>query len=159
MSGKGTQGSTDVKQKNVLNAPLHKHSANQSSSLPATVRGGTCTPSHPIAALLTASFLDFSARQGTDLRTSGIEPGARLCMQTASWKSAVDKRIDDVPRVKLESTHEGALEGVGLDVLKRYAAGPDRGREDRVVWPKDTEGGTEGLVREHHEIGGKEPRA
>lgn len=71
----------------------------------------------------------------------------------------MDKNIEDVPKVKLESTHEGALKSVELDVLKKYAADADRGQKDRVVWPKDTEKGTEGLVKEHHEIGGKEPRA
>ena len=62
-----------------------------------------------------------------------------------------------MPRVKLEATHHHALDVVGLDVLKRYAAEQDNDRaESRVVVPKE---GVEGVAKVSQEIGGKEPRA
>lgn len=101
--------------------------------------------------------MDWSQKQGTDLRKSGIKEGARLCGYVSTWKAAVDAGIDDVPRVKLEATHHHALDIVGLDVLKKYAAEQDNQRpESRVVLPKD---GNQGIARESKEIGGKEPRA
>jgi hypothetical protein len=114
-----------------------------------------CTSSSPLALLLTTSFLDFSASQGSDLR--GSPAGARICADAKLWKRAVDKGIEDVPRVKLEGTHEAALESVGIDVLKKYAAGQDNGGAERRVAKPGQD--SRGIVRESQEIGGKEPRA
>ncbi|KAF2846712.1 hypothetical protein T440DRAFT_540772 [Plenodomus tracheiphilus IPT5] len=150
MSGKNEQGSMDVTQKNVLKAPLHKLSSPSSTSktLPSTLHPGLCTPNNPIAAILTAAFLDFA-----DLRKSGVSAGDRFCISAAMWKGAVDKSIKDVPRVKLECTHEKALEMVGLDVLRKWGAEPD------VEKKVERAGDKGGLARESGEIGGKEPRA
>ncbi|KAH9861710.1 hypothetical protein J1614_011463 [Plenodomus biglobosus] len=149
MSGKNQQGLTDVKQHNVLQAPLHKHSSGPTpKSLPSSLHIGLCNPSNPIAATLTAAFLDFA-----DLRNSGVNPGDRFCISASTWKAAVDKGIKEVPRVKLECTHEKALDTVGIDVLKKWRADPDI--EKKVERPGD-EGG---LARESREIGGEEPRA
>jgi hypothetical protein len=65
----------------------------------------------------------------------------------------------DVPRVKLESTHQGALEKVGLDVLKKWAAKADI--DNKTILPEGNKGkeGKEGFVRESGKIGGKEPKA
>ncbi|CAO2654036.1 Nn.00g107690.m01.CDS01 [Neocucurbitaria sp. VM-36] len=157
MSMKNEQGSMDVTQKNVLNAPLHKHSSESTAprNLPSSLHAGMCTSTHPIAATLTSSFLDFSASNGTDLRKSGVGSGSRFCISASQWKSAIDKGIEEVPRVKLESTHQGALESVGLEVLKKWAAEADNGK-GRVVRPGE---GGERWARESGEIGGKEPRA
>lgn len=57
-------------------------------------------------------------------------------------------------QVKLEACHEGALEGVGIEELKR-CAGRDNGGE--VVWPGDSRSG--GVAKRSGEIGGKEPKA
>lgn len=65
-----------------------------------------------------------------------------------------DKGGKDVPEVKLESSHIEALKSVGLDTLKRYAAGQDHESNSGAVRP-----GEKGWVRESGEIGGKEPRA
>ncbi|KAJ4374860.1 hypothetical protein N0V83_001938 [Neocucurbitaria cava] len=136
---KNEQGAIDVKQKNVFSAPLYKHSSERTapSSLPSTLHAGTCTASHPIAATLTSSFLDFCASNSddTDIRTSttgAVGPGSRYCIDASTWKKAVDKGIEEVPRVKLESTHEAALKSVGLDVLKKWTAEPD-GRNGNAV--------------------------
>lgn len=116
-----------------------------------------CSSEMPLALSLTSSFLDWSQKQGTDLRKSGIKEGARLCTYVSTWKAAVDKGIDDVPKVKLEATHHHALDSVSLDVLKKYAAEQDNRRaESRVVLPKE---GKQSIARESKEIGGKEPRA
>ncbi|KAF1828710.1 hypothetical protein BDW02DRAFT_511622, partial [Decorospora gaudefroyi] len=136
----------------VLNAPLHKHSTDAPSPSPA-LHAGMCTPTNPIAAILTTAFLDFCASTDTDLRKSGVEPGQRFCLEASAWKRAADQG-GDMPRVKLESTHGSALEKVDLGLLKSWAAPRENG--ERVVWPKE---GGEGWVRESGGIGGVEPRA
>jgi hypothetical protein len=75
-------------------------------------------------------------------------------VEAAQWKSAVDKGGAEVPRVKLECTHVGALETVDLGTLKKFAAGQDvRGG---VEWTSDKRSGA---VKKSGEIGGKEPKA
>lgn len=111
-----------------------------------------CTAQSPLALLLTTSFLDFSAKQGTDLRST---PGARICADAKLWKQAIDKGVADVPRVKLEGTHEAALQSVGIEVLKKYAAEQDAGKGRVAKVGEDSRG----IVKESSEIGGKEPRA
>jgi hypothetical protein len=111
----------------------------------------------PLAVSLTSAFLDWSQTQGTDLRKSGIKEGARLCTYVNTWKAAVDSGVKDIPRIKLEATHHHALDMVGMDVLKKYAADQDNRRaESRVVMPKE---GKQSIARESNEIGGKEPKA
>ncbi|KAL7770696.1 hypothetical protein CFE70_000634 [Pyrenophora teres f. teres 0-1] len=129
MSGKNMQGMMDVKQKNVLDAPLHKHSSEASapSSLPPSIHAGICTDRNPIAAILTNSFLDFASSNGTDLRKAGVGPDQRYCLDASTWKKAADKG-GEVPRVKLEATHKGALDKVELETLKKWAAGQDKDR-------------------------------
>ena len=182
---KNEQGSMDVKQKNgtpvksqisnlkkflpppeistdkrpqVLQAPLHKHSAESTSAsnLPSTLHAGFCNSTNPIAAILTSSFLDFSASQGTDLRKAGVKEGAKYCVDVKSWKAQADKDGQDVPRVILESTHVDALKSVDLQLLKKFAAEQERQAVHGAARPSD---GTKGWVRESSEIGGKEPRA
>ncbi|KAI8938192.1 hypothetical protein NX059_005856 [Plenodomus lindquistii] len=150
MSGKNEQGVMDVTQKNVFQKPLHKLSSPSSvpKSLPSSLQAGMCNPSNPIAATLTAAFLDFA-----DLRKSGVNSGDRFCISAATWKGAVDKGIKEVPRVKLECTHEKALDTVGIDVLQKWKADADN--EKKV----ERAGDAGGLARESGEIGGKEPRA
>jgi hypothetical protein len=117
-----------------------------------------CTSSTPIAAVLTDAFLDFTASTGTDLRKAGVGPGQRFCVDASTWKKVADKG-NDVPRVKLESTHQGALESVGLDTLKKWAQKADI--DNKTILPKGDQGseGKEGGVREARSIGGKEPKA
>jgi uncharacterized protein (DUF2237 family) len=113
-----------------------------------------CTSKNPIAAILTNAFLDFSSSNGTDLRKAGVGPGQRFCLEASTWKSAADKGIKEVPRVKLESTHEGALKSVDLNTLKRWAA--EQENQGKVVRPGESK---ESFARESSEIGGKEPKA
>lgn len=113
-----------------------------------------CTSRNPIAAILTNAFLDFSASSGTDLRKAGVGPDQRFCLDASLWKSALDKGIKDVPKVKLESSHEAALKSVAIDVLRGNAAGRDV--DDKTVRPGENK---ESWARDSKEIGGKEPRA
>lgn len=147
MSSKNEQGGMDVKQKNgtpvlphcyypysqntVFNAPLHKHSSESSApkNLPSSLHAGYCTAANPIGAQLTSAFI----------RASGLKDvsaGQRFCVSAASWKKVADKG-EDVPGVTLASSHVGALDSVGLDVLKkwevrdhRYVVGGRKGGEE-----------------------------
>ncbi|KAF1915878.1 hypothetical protein BDU57DRAFT_556235 [Ampelomyces quisqualis] len=157
MSGKNEQGSMDVKQKNVLHAPLHKLSSPIStpSNLPSSLHAGFCTSTNPIAAALTSAFIDtLSSTTSTDLRKAGVGPGQRFCLEASAWKQIADKGGEGVPRVKLESSHVEALESVELDVLKRWEASRDNDSKHGAERP-----GPGNWVRESGEIGGKEPRA
>lgn len=73
-----------------------------------------------------------------------------------SWKSLAEKGGEDVPKVKLESSHVEALKSVDLGLLKKFAAEQERQGLHGATRPDD---GTKGWVRESKEIGGKEPRA
>ena len=112
-----------------------------------------CNTANPIAAELTNAFIDSLASNGTDLRKAGVGPGQRYCVEANAWKSAADKG-GDVPRVKLESSHESALKSVDLDTLRKYEAGRDNASVHGAERP-----GAGKWVREGKEIGGKEPRA
>ncbi|KAH3919799.1 hypothetical protein HBI56_031220 [Parastagonospora nodorum] len=148
MSSKNEQGGMDVKQKNVFNAPLHKHSSESSApkSLPSSLHAGYCTAANPIGAQLTSAFI----------RASGLKDvsaGQRFCVSAASWKKVADKG-EDVPGVTLASSHVGALDSVGLDVLKKWEV-----RDHSHQHGAARAGDGNGFVRESGEIGGKEPRA
>lgn len=112
-----------------------------------------CTASNSIAAELTNAFIDSLASNGTDLRKAGVGPGQRFCVDASSWKRAVDKG-NDVPRVKLESSHESALSSVDLETLRKYEAERDNASVHGAERP-----GAGKWVMEAQEIGGKEPRA
>lgn len=140
----------------VFNAPLHQHSK-PNRTIVTGYSSGMCSSEMPLALNLTSSFLDWSQQQGTDLRKSGIQEGARLCGYVNTWKAAVDAGIEDIPKVKLEATHHHALDIVKMDLLKKYAAEQDNRRaESRVVLPKE---GKQSIARESDQIGGAEPKA
>lgn len=142
----------------VFSKPLHQHSHPSSavSSLPSNLHAGSCNADNPIAANLSAAFLDFSAKHlSLDLRKSGIKENDRYCIDIKTWQNVVAGGDDAaIPRVKLENTHEAALKSVGLDELKKWKAEQDN--ERGVEWTKDKRSG---VVKESQEIGGKEPRA
>lgn len=81
---------------------------------------------HVVCAVMTAEFLAFSASQGNDLSAPriqagfpGLRPGDRWCLCAERWREALEAGW--APPVRLESTHETALEFVDLDDLKRHA--------------------------------------
>mgnify|MGYP001016382485 CR=1 FL=1 len=95
-------------------------------------RDGSCTTgpqdvgSHTICAVVTADFLAHQRSIGNDLSTPapqygfpGLVPGDRWCVTARNWLRA---EADGVAApVVLASTHERALEIVGLDILQRHA--------------------------------------
>ena len=108
-----------------------------SSALPSDFKAGFCDEKSPIAAQLTQSFLDFTSKNGLNLKQMGIRPGQKWCLKVDHWKEAADRDAggDGVPRISLESTHKAALDKVGLDLLKKYAGELGSSRY-QYNWPK-----------------------
>ena len=89
----------------------------------------TCTEdrgSHTVCALMTAEFLAFSKYVGNDLSTphpefgfAGLKPGDQWCLCAARFLQAHDEGC--APQVRLEATHERALDIVPLNILQQYA--------------------------------------
>ncbi|WP_212524803.1 DUF2237 domain-containing protein [Actibacterium sp. MT2.3-13A] len=84
--------------------------------------------SHTVCAVMTAEFLAYSKYVGNDLSTprpefgfAGLKPGDRWCLCAGRFLQAHDEGC--APEVRLEATHEAALEIVPLAVLKAHAAG------------------------------------
>jgi uncharacterized protein (DUF2237 family) len=82
--------------------------------------------SHTICAVMTREFLDHQRSIGNDLSTPmpqfhfpGLVPGDRWCVTARNWLRA---HLDGVAApVVLASTHEGALEIVPIEALRRHA--------------------------------------
>jgi uncharacterized protein (DUF2237 family) len=81
--------------------------------------------SHPNPGILTNEFLDFSAARGNDLRSAGLTDGCKWCLCVNRWREAFEARTGDsdkkVPKIVLKATNERALEGVGMEDLKKFA--------------------------------------
>lgn len=94
-------------------------------------RNGSCDTgpedggSHTVCAKLTEEFLAFSKAMGNDLSTPmpqfgfpGLKPGDCWCLCAGRWREAYMAGM--APDVRLESTHEAALEHVPLEELKAH---------------------------------------
>jgi len=114
---------------NVLGQPLQVCSI---EPLTGFFRSGSCETcdedfgSHTVCARLTAEFLDFSKSRGNDLSTPrpefefpGLKPGDYWCLCAARWQEALEAGA--APRVRLQSTHQRALEVCALDDLKAHS--------------------------------------
>jgi len=82
--------------------------------------------SHTVCVELTAEFLAYSKQVGNDLSTPhpefnfpGLNPGDRWCLCAPRWQQAFDAGC--APRVRLLSTHRGALEFADFAALKAHA--------------------------------------
>lgn len=95
-------------------------------------RDGCCntgpddTGSHVVCARVTRAFLEFSASRGNDLMTprmgfSGLKDGDGWCLCAHRWAEALQAGV--APPVRLEATHEKALEIVSLADLETHALG------------------------------------
>ena len=95
-------------------------------------RDGSCRTndadqgSHTICAVMTAEFLDHQRSIGNDLTTPmpeyrfpGLEPGDRWCVTAPNWLRAASDGV--AAPVVLASTHQRALEGVPLELLREHA--------------------------------------
>ena len=67
-------------------------------------------------------------------------------------KGSSDKG-DIVPKVHLHATNEKALDVVGLEDLKKFAAEPEAGNASNV--PQSRKGGMEGAIKERSDLAGK----
>lgn len=81
---------------------------------------------HVVCAIVTQEFLDYTLSKGNDLSTPrpefdfpGLKPGDGWCLCVSRWKEAYDAGC--APSVKLDATHEKALDFVSLQALKAHA--------------------------------------
>lgn len=77
---------------------------------------------HVVCAIMTEEFLTFTKSRGNDLTTPrpeyqfpGLKPGDGWCLCALRWKEAWDAGF--APLVKLEATHEKALEYLPFEAL------------------------------------------
>ena len=82
--------------------------------------------SHTVCCQVTAPFLAFSQLRGNDLSTPaphfnfpGLKPGDHWCLCASRWLEAYNAGA--APMVRLEATHERALEIVSLEQLLEFA--------------------------------------
>jgi uncharacterized protein (DUF2237 family) len=114
--------------RNVLGGPLRACSFDP---LTGYFRDGYCRTDlsdrgvHVVAAIVTDSFLSFTASRGNDLRTPhppsfpGLKHGDRWCLCALRWREAYEAGV--APPVDLEASNEAALRYVSLEMLKEHA--------------------------------------
>lgn len=81
------------------------------------------------SATVTNEFLDFSASRGNNLRSIGLTGGCKWCLCAGRWKEALEfSRSEEgkgkprvVPKVKLDATHERALDVLKMEDLKAFS--------------------------------------
>jgi uncharacterized protein len=113
---------------NVLGTPLEVCCT---QPLTGFYRDGVCRTgaddrgTHVVCARVTAAFLEFSRAHGNDLvtprpefRFPGLKPGDCWCLCVLRWREALLSGV--APPVRLERTHETALEFVNLADLKAH---------------------------------------
>ncbi|KAK8062905.1 hypothetical protein PG997_015002 [Apiospora hydei] len=83
---------------------------------------------HGVAGIVTDEFLDYSAKQGNDLRAgAGLRGGCRWCLCTARWFEALEAYRNSelgpngVPRVDLDATEDSVLKKIPLETLQNFA--------------------------------------
>lgn len=115
---------------NVLGGPLEVCSA---APVTGFFRNGCCdtgpmdSGQHTVCATMTAEFLALSKYLGNDLSTprpeygfQGLKPGDQWCLCAARFLQAHHEGA--APRVRLQATHQRALDVVPLAVLQENAA-------------------------------------
>ena len=115
--------------RNVLGTPLLTCSMNP---LTGWYRDGCCNTderdrgSHTICCTVTDAFLSFLRASGNDLITPapqfgfpGLKGGDSWCVCAASWREAYEQGF--ACPVRLEATHERALDIVPLEMLLEHA--------------------------------------
>ena len=77
---------------------------------------------HVVCAEMTKEFLDYTKSKGNDLSTPnpiydfpGLKPGDCWCLCALRWKEAFEAGV--APNVKLEATHDKALEYLTMNQL------------------------------------------
>ncbi|MBY6116844.1 DUF2237 domain-containing protein [Mameliella alba] len=115
---------------NVLGGPLESCSQDPVTGFFRDGHCNTCAEdqgSHTVCAVMTAEFLAYSKYVGNDLSTprpefrfAGLNAGDRWCLCAARFLQAHDEGC--APQVKLESTHQAALDIVPLTILEQHRA-------------------------------------
>ncbi len=121
-----------TKQKNVLGQALEECGCDPMTGF---YRDGCCNTGpadagmHTVCCVVTAEFLEASARLGNDLSTPapqygfpGLKPGDRWCVCAARWLQV--QRAGAACPVVLEATHEDTLEVVPFEILLQFAVIP-----------------------------------
>lgn len=116
--------------RNVIGGPLADCSLDP---LTGWRRDGCCASgpddlgNHSVCVLVTEEFLQFSKAAGNDLSTprpelgfAGLRPGDCWCVCAGRWEEA--RRGGAAPLVRLDATHERALEVLDLGHLQAHAA-------------------------------------
>jgi len=132
MAGKPDETTKEtMKNKNVMGGPLWLFSRDPPTGF---FRDGYCRTApedkgnHVIAATVSDDFLDFSAKNGNNLRDVGVKGGMKWCLCTNRWKEAMEAAQKGslaesaVPKVHIHATEESALKMVALKDLKKYKA-------------------------------------
>ncbi len=114
---------------NVLGLPLVPCSLDPMTGY---YRDGCCNTdahdlgSHVVCAVLSDEFLTFSKMRGNDLSTPrpeynfpGLKDGDQWCLCALRWKEAFSEGL--APPVRLESTHQRALDFLTIEQLREYA--------------------------------------
>ena len=85
---------------------------------------------HTVCCIVTAEFLETSARLGNDLMTPmpqfgfpGLHPGDRWCVCASRWLQV--QQAGAACPVVLEATHEATLEIVPFDLLLQHSVIPE----------------------------------
>lgn len=83
---------------------------------------------HAVAGIVSEEFLDYTAKQGNDLRPVGLTGGCKWCLCTSRWLEAFQAYQNGVigkeavPKVQLSATEDSALRKVNMDTFKQFAA-------------------------------------
>ncbi|MFS4492658.1 DUF2237 family protein [Maribacter sp. 2308TA10-17] len=80
---------------------------------------------HVVCAEMTDEFLAFTKTKGNDLSTPkpewrfpGLKAGDKWCLCILRWLEA--EKAGKAPKIRLESTHEKALEYTSIEKLQEY---------------------------------------
>ena len=116
--------------KNVLGGPLQCCCTDPMTGF---FRDGHCRThlmdhgTHVVCAVVTDAFLAFTRSRGNDLQTPrpefgfpGLQAGDGWCLCALRWREAFEAGM--APPVRLEATHEKALQFIPLTVLQACAA-------------------------------------
>jgi len=114
---------------NVLGLPLVPCSLDPMTGY---YRDGCCNTdahdlgSHVVCAVISDEFLTFSKMRGNDLSTPrpeynfvGLKDGDQWCLCALRWREAFSAGL--APLVRLESTHQRALDFVTIEQLREYS--------------------------------------
>ena len=121
-------------QKNVLGTSLQTCCTDPMTGY---FRDGTCRTTaedqgtHVVCAVMTEEFLSYTYKKGNDLITPkpqwsfpGLKPGDGWCLCILRWLEA--EKAGVAPPIRLEATHEKALEYTDLELLRTYATNSER---------------------------------